>query len=84
MNKLLACEIHDYFESACVLQYRLEIEFSSGESVIGLAKDIVLKEKKEFLILSTETGQVFVDLLLIKNVDVLTQNAKFKSIPIRT
>lgn len=82
MPKLIACEIQDYFESACIYHYQLAIELVDGTKITGKAVTLKTISKVEYLVLVNNETEHLVNLAEIKSVNVLTQNAKFKQIEI--
>ncbi|MCP5209311.1 MAG: transcriptional regulator [Hahellaceae bacterium] len=52
MEKIIACDIHDYFEIACMRSLAVGLLLHSGDSVEGRAKDLITKDRKEFLVLA--------------------------------
>ena len=92
----IKCQLYDYIEIACMRNYLLDIELTTGEVLRGKAKQTRIKEKQEFLVIKlnaaeatqenkdqcTElfTGSIRLD--LIKSITVLDKNADFKTINI--
>jgi Rho-binding antiterminator len=79
MEKLIACEIHDYFEAACTHQFELQLSLLNGSIQTGKALDIVSKNKQEFLILQQQGNQLEINLPEIDSVTVLSKNNLFSS-----
>ncbi len=75
----IACEIHDYFEAACMHKLPLQLILQDGSSLSGKASDIILKNNCEMLILLAEPGNHEVDLCKIKKVKALSSNPLFST-----
>lgn len=52
MDKIIACDIHDYFEIACMRRSAIRLFLHSGLLIEGQARDVLTKEGKEFLVLT--------------------------------
>ncbi len=80
MPNIIACEIHDYFEAVCMHQFELEISLNNGQRLSGAARDIVVKDRQEYLVLEQRVNnselkkRMEVNLLQIRSVEVLTKN----------
>ncbi len=83
MPKQIACAIQDYFEAACIYHYQLSIELINCTKIIGEAINLKTISKVEYLVLTNKETEHVIDLAKIKKVDVLTANAKFKSIKLQ-
>jgi len=49
----IACHQYDYIEIACLNAYQLELELITGELVKGIAITTSIKDKQEFLVLTS-------------------------------
>ena len=68
MAKLIKCDLHDYFEIACMRRSNISLELHSGQAIDGLASTLTTTQSKEFLLLKTDDGERQVDLM---EIDVL-------------
>ncbi|MDM7862087.1 Rho-binding antiterminator [Alteromonas sp. ASW11-36] len=83
MPPRIPCQIHDYFEAACVRNYTLDVEIYSAQRITAKAVDIRYdKDKNEYLVLATLGRQKFIKLTDIRSVSVLDSDADFSEIPI--
>ena len=76
----IQCEIYDYIEIACMRHYHLIIELSSGDSITGKAITTKVKDKKEFILIETDSGSdktIEIRLDLVKSIQPLDKNAEF-------
>ncbi|MCW8877546.1 MAG: Rho-binding antiterminator [Kangiellaceae bacterium] len=68
MSKLISCDIHDYFEIACMRREKVQIESDELEEKLeGLAIDIVVKDRQEFIVLDSKDERLFINLNSIKS-----------------
>ncbi|MEC4750615.1 Rho-binding antiterminator [Methylomicrobium sp. Wu6] len=78
--KLIACELHDYLEIACMYGYRVKLELKDGQSLEGNAIDLITTtEKREFLLLDDGQKQL-IELTQLIKMTTLTPNASFKEV----
>jgi Rho-binding antiterminator len=84
MSGLISCELHDYFEIACMHRYQLSVVLNNGAVIMGEAQDIRQKEKREHLCLRTDQGNEYVNLTDIKSMTALTTDALFQTLTIST
>ena len=82
MPKQISCVVQDYFEAACIYQYQLDIELIDGTKICGKAINLKSISKIEYLVLANDETEQQIDLAEIKKVEVITPNAKFKSIKV--
>ncbi len=82
MNKTqISCSLYDYIEIVCLYRYKIEIHTNDENVFIGTAIDTKLNnEKKECILITSENSKELVILEDIKELKVLTKNAKFKKI----
>lgn len=82
MNKTqISCSLYDYIEIVCLYKYTIEIHTTNKDIFIGTAIDTKLNnEKKECIVIRREDSKELVILEDIKELKVLTKNAKFKKI----
>lgn len=89
----IQCQLYDYIEIACMRRYQLDIEIKSGDTIRGRAKQTLIKEKQEFLVIEFDTEEVIqkndtqdteleIRLDLIKSITTLDKNADFKTVEI--
>lgn len=77
-NHLISCELHDYIEVACMYGYQVRLILKDQSTVEGKAKDIMIDaEKREFLLLETDSGSQQVELISLDRLQVLTAGARF-------
>ena len=63
MSKLIACDIHDYFEIACMRKEKVQIKSKDFDNVLeGVAIDIVVKERQEFLVVESQNERLSLNL----------------------
>ncbi len=78
MNKLISCQQHDYIEIACLYHYQVKLLLRNGETIIGIAEDVLTdSDKREYLALDQQRR---IELNQIKLLRVLTKNAQFHSV----
>ena len=79
-QKVIACQIHDYIEIACLYGYRVKLILKDGASLEGRAIDIFTSpEKREFLLIDKGRQQP-IELNQVHKMEVLTANAQFKEV----
>ena len=78
-NNVIACELHDFVEVACMYGYKLKLILRNGDTVEGKAIDIVSADKREWLVIDNGDKQQ-IDLMLLAKMKVLTPNAKFSEV----
>ncbi len=80
-QQLIACELHDYIEVACMYGYQVRLILKNQQVFEGKAKDIVTTtEKREFLAIDNEQGTQQVELIQLEKMQVLTPNVQFKEV----
>ncbi|MGH1486875.1 MAG: Rho-binding antiterminator [Cellvibrionaceae bacterium] len=82
MSRLISCDLHDYFEIACMYHYQLDVECIDGVTLNGMAQNIIQKEKREYLLLMLNDAEILVDLNEIKSIKTMTPNALFNELVI--
>ena len=82
MNKTqISCSLYDYIEIVCLYKYEIEIHTISEEVFSGMAIDTKLNDdKKECMVITNENRNKLIILEDIKELKVLTKNAKFSEI----
>jgi Rho-binding antiterminator len=81
MTRQIACELHDYIEIACMYRYQVQLILKDQSTVTGKAKDIVTDtEKRELLLLETNSGPQQIELASLDKLQVLTPNARFHEV----
>lgn len=88
MSKILSCDLHDYLEIACLYRYKVKLLSNAGESYVGVPQTTLIKagssNKQEVLIFCCENGEeVELELLTLREMHVLTPQAKFSSVKFR-
>ncbi|OQK16544.1 transcriptional regulator [Methyloprofundus sedimenti] len=77
---IISCALHDYIEIACLYGYQIKLLLKDGQTVAGKAINILsTPEKREYLLLACEQ-QIKIELIEIKELQVLTPQAKFQSV----
>ncbi|MDD1614997.1 MAG: Modulator of Rho-dependent transcription termination [Methylococcaceae bacterium NSP1-2] len=77
----ISCELHDYFEIACLYGYRVKLTLKDQQIIEGKALDVLTTaEKREYLIIDNGHEQQQIELNQLSNMQVLTPNAKFKKV----
>lgn len=80
-DHLISCELHDYIEVACMYGYQIRLIMKDQSTMEGKAKDILTDvEKREFLLLETESGSRQVELISLDKLQVLTPGARFTEV----
>lgn len=80
-DHLISCELHDYIEVACMYGYQIRLILKDQSTMEGKAKDILTDvEKREFLLLETESGSRQVELISLDKLQVLTPGARFTEV----
>lgn len=78
-DSLIACDLHDYIEIACVYGYRVRLTLKNNHVIEGQAQTIVTEQKREFILLNNaQTGKIALDDLA--KLQVLTPNAQFHEV----
>ena len=78
------CSIRDHFEAVVVLHYQLKIKLRNAKRLTGVATNLrVNKNKNECLELLTSRGIQLIEIDQIASAEVMTENSRFKSIPIK-
>lgn len=76
----ISCALHDYIEIACLYGYQIKLLLKDEKIVEGKAINILsTSEKREYLLLACEQ-QIKIELIEIKELQVLTPQAKFQSV----
>ena len=76
----ISCALHDYIESSCVYGYQPKLLLKNQQIIEGKAIDILTSpEKKEYLLIESRQ-QVKIELTEIKELQVLTSEAKFHTV----
>lgn len=76
----ISCALHDYLEIACLYGYQVRLILKDHQTTEGKAIDtMTTAEKREYLVIdSGKTQQI--ELVQIKKLQVLTNNAKFSEV----
>ncbi|MCJ8293959.1 MAG: Rho-binding antiterminator [Colwellia sp.] len=89
MNNIIACDLHDYVEIACLFAYQVKFELKSGQTITAIPvttkATIIAKGRQEFLLLKalSDTEQLTQSKILLtelKSMTVLTEDARFSYI----
>ena len=70
----ISCHVHDYFEAFCVKRYRISVTLLTNQTFEGVALDLVIENKQEYLIIHTDNQKRKVELTQISKVKVLSPN----------
>jgi Rho-binding antiterminator len=84
----ISCDDYDYLEIACLYAYEVKLQLKSGETVEGKAITTGINEhKQEYLLIESQvqeeansSSKQQVLLSQLSAMDVLTPNAKFRSV----
>ncbi len=77
---IISCTLHDYIEIACLYGYQIKLRLKDEQTVEGKAINILsTSEKREYLLLDCGQ-QINIELIEIKELQVLTAQAKFQSV----
>lgn len=80
MSDKIACDLHDYIETACIYRYQIKLLLKDGSELMGVAVNTLTStDKREYLLLENSTTPR-VELTAIKKMTVLTANAKIKQV----
>lgn len=79
-KNVIACELHDFVEVACMYGYEVKLILKNSQTIEGKAIDIVQSaDKREYLVIDDGSKQQ-VDLMELSKMQVLTPNAKFTEV----
>ena len=78
MAKTISCDIHDYFEIACMRKSFIHIDLHTKQCLEGVALDVFARKGKEYLKIETKNSIQEVELTNIKSL-----KAREDSEPIR-
>jgi len=84
----IQCQLYDYVEIACMRHYRLDIELISGEIITGKALTTRIKDKQEFIVVTTDMDseennkEQEIRLDLVKSLTALDDNVEFTMVAI--
>ena len=56
MKKIISCNIHDYFEIACMRKSTITLTLHDGNIIKGQAVDLITKNKSEFICLTSNSS----------------------------
>lgn len=79
-NELISCELHDYIEVVCLYRYQIRLTLKDHSTVEGKARDITTPDKKEFLLLETDSGSQQIELTALRKLEVLSPNSQFREV----
>lgn len=75
MSKLISCEVHDYFEIACMRKEQVQIKRNDSEKPLeGTAIDIVVKDRQEFIVIDNKGERLSVNLNSIQSMTFCASN----------
>ena len=57
MNKIISCNIHDYFEIACMRKATITLMLHDGVTIRGQAVDLITENKSEFICLASDKNE---------------------------
>ena len=76
---LISCALHDYIEIACMYGYQIKLLLKNKQTMDGKAIDINTNEQREYFLLDNGRQQK-IELIEIKQLEVLTPRAKFQKV----
>ncbi|SET31715.1 transcriptional antiterminator, Rof [Nitrosomonas marina] len=76
-KNVIACELHDYVEVACMYGYQLKLTLKDGQIMEGKAVDITQSADQREMLIIDNGEQQHIDLMALSRMQVLTPNAKF-------
>ena len=76
---IISCALHDYIEIACLYGYQIKLLLKDEQIIEGKAITIITFEKREYLLIECEQ-QTKIELIEIKELQVLTPHAKFQTV----
>lgn len=77
MSQLIACELHDYIEIACMYAYQLRLTLKNQDVFEGKAVDTwVDKNKREYLVIS-DGQRHLIELSQLSKLEVLSDEPRF-------
>ncbi|MDH4316622.1 MAG: Rho-binding antiterminator [Gammaproteobacteria bacterium] len=75
------CDLHDRLEVCCLYRYSLRIATRDGRIVSGKARTTLTdSDKREWLLLTNDSGEERVSMDTLLHLQVLTPGAKFQRI----
>ncbi|GAB4265315.1 MAG: Rho-binding antiterminator [Methylomicrobium sp.] len=79
-DRLIACELHDYVEIACLHRYEVKLTLTDNRCVRGKALDISTEpDKREYLLVENGAKQK-IELTQIVTLETLTPGARFQHV----
>jgi len=57
---IISCHVHDYFEAACVERSKVCLTLRSGEKIVGIADDLLTRDKREILVIKCKNSSELV------------------------
>lgn len=73
----ISCEMHDYFEIACLHRYALRVELRDGGLLQGWAADVFSREHVEYLRLLTHDEPLDIRLDAIRSIEATSHGAAY-------
>ena len=83
MTKILSCDLYDYMEIACMYAYKIELQLKDGQRYTGKPRTIIISDHKEYLMFlpdAVPARELQLNLLELKSMRVLSENARFEFI----
>jgi Rho-binding antiterminator len=78
---MISCQLHDYIEIACVYRLKVKATLADDSSQQGTAVDTrTTADKKEYLVLETETGSQQVELEQLKTLKAIESTPHFDEV----
>ena len=78
---MISCQLHDYIEIACIYRLKVTATLADGSSQQGTAVDTrTTADKKEYLVLDTESGSQQVELEQLKALKAIEPNPHFDEV----
>ena len=81
---IMDCDLHDYLEIACLFHYRVRLILTDQAPVDGIARTTLTESgSREYLRLDIGSEHRDIELHRIKQLEVLTPNARFSDVRFR-
>ena len=75
---MITCNQHDYIEIACTFRMLVQLTFRNKDKLVGIAKDTAYnKDRKECMVISTDSGDISVVLEDLKSIKASEENPHF-------
>ena len=74
MTKNISCDAHDYFEIVCMRRSQIKVTAKDNKKYCGIATDIKLVKKQEYLLISDGIKTQQILLSDVKQLEVIGNN----------